>query len=129
MAGGDRKNADSILLTALASGKSIQACAQMAEVSEATVYRRLRSTKFKRRLIRARGQMLTRSLNLLADGSASAAIVLRKLLKASGEKVRLAAAKAILEQVAKMRESVEMAEQIAELQRRMDASDNMKVKR
>ena len=42
MAGGDRKNADSALVAALAGGSTVEAAAHLAGVSQSTAYRRLK---------------------------------------------------------------------------------------
>ncbi len=121
MAGGARKAADDALVAALAGGSTVQAAAQLGGVSEATVYRRLKDPAFRRRIATARAEVLERALGHLAQGSAEAAIVLRSLLAESkDERIRLAAARAVLELGPRLREDVEVAEEIAELRRQLE---------
>jgi hypothetical protein len=116
VAGGDRSGADAALLAALAGGASIQAAAQLAGVSESTAYRRLRSRPFRRRLDRARQEMLDRALGHLSRGGTEAAITLRKLLRSEDARVKLGAAKCILESGAKVKEAAELERRIAALE-------------
>lgn len=120
MAGSGRENANSALLAALAGGKSIQGAAKLCGVSEQTVRRRMRSPEFKQELSQARSAMLARAIGHLAAGSTESSITLRKLLKSSNEKIKLGAARSILELGVKMRENVEMAEELRLIKQRLD---------
>lgn len=114
-----KKNGDERLIALLAGGKSVQASAQLAETSERTIRRRMADPTFRQRLNQARAEVLDRALAHLAMGSSEASITLRRLLRKGGEKTRLLAAKAILEIGTKVRESVEMEQRIADLERRL----------
>jgi hypothetical protein len=122
MADNGRQNAEGALIAALACGKSIRAAAALCEVSERTIYRRLQRPAFRRKLARARAQLLDRAIGHLAAGSAGAAVVLRNLLRADDPRVRLGAARAILTVGDKLRESTEMEERIAALEARQRQS-------
>jgi hypothetical protein len=60
--------------------------------------------------------MVQRALGRMADGMADAADKLRQLLNAESESVRLGAARALLELGAKLRDSVELASKVEELE-------------
>lgn len=98
MAGGDRKNADSLLIAALAGGSTIAAAAQRAGVSERTVWRRLDDPAFVARLDAAKQQTVQAAIDRLAAGATDAATTLVGLLeKEQPPSIRLRAAVAILE--------------------------------
>lgn len=116
MAGGGRKNADEALLAALAGGASVQAAGRLSGLSERTVYRRLQDRAFRARLNQARADMLERALGHLSRGAAEAAVTLRRLLRSADERVKLGAARSILELGAKIREGVDLAQRVAALE-------------
>jgi hypothetical protein len=111
-----RKNADAALVLALAGGKTVEAAAGEAGVSERTAYRRLEDPEFRRRVTEARATMVERALGKTADGMADAADTLRRLLTAGSGPVQLGAARSLLELGVKLRESVELEERIAALE-------------
>jgi hypothetical protein len=98
MAAGGRSHADTVLLTALASGQTIEAAAQIAHISERTARRRLDDETFQRALAEARRALLAQALGVLSDATTAAARTLRALLDAESESVRVRAAVAILDQ-------------------------------
>jgi len=114
-----RRNADEALALAVASGQTLRDAAQTARVGERTATRRWADADFRRRVAHLRGDMVQRSLGRMADGMAEAADVLRKLLAAESESVRLGAARSLLELGVKLRESVELEERLADLERRI----------
>ena len=116
MPGGERKNANPMLLVALAGGATVQEAAQRAGVGEATVYRRLKAPTFQRKLRAARSAMVERAVGKLSEASTEAVDTLQELLQADGETVRLGACRAILELGSKLRESTEYAERITALE-------------
>ena len=101
---------------ALASGQSIREAAASCDVGERTVKRWLTRPTFRRRVGELRGDMVDRALGRLADGMTEAADVLRQLLAAEGESVRLGAARSLLELGVKLRESVELESRLAALE-------------
>jgi hypothetical protein len=116
-----RKNADDAMLLELASGKTVQAVAELCDVSERTVRRRQADPDFRQRLHTLRAEMIERGLGKLADGVADAAQALRNLLaEGKSESVKLAAAKVILEQAVKLREAAELEERIRALEERLN---------
>ena len=118
MAGNGRRKADEALALALAAGQTLRAAAPAAGVSERTAARRWADPAFRRRVAELRGEMVHRALGRMADGMAEAADVLRQLLAAKSESVRLGAARSLLELGVKLRESVELEERLLALEER-----------
>jgi HEAT repeat protein len=116
MADRGRQNADDALALALASGQTLRDAAQTADVGERTAARRWADPTFRHRVVELRGEMVERSLGRLVDGMCAAADVLRQLLAAASEHVRLAAARSLLELGVKLRESVELEARLAALE-------------
>ena len=123
MAGNGRHRADDRLITTVAGGSTVQAAAQLCEVSERTVYRRIADPAFRQQLTRARAEMVERALGHLAAGSTEAGIVLRNLLGGEDDRVKLGAARTILEVGNKLRESVELEQRLADLERRLASEE------
>lgn len=122
MSGNVRKNGRPAAVLALASGETVAAAARKAGVTERTVYRWRQDDAFRREVDQARAEMFSRALGCMAEGAASAALVLRQLcLKAKSENVKLGAARALLEQGPKLRESVELEERLRALEERAAA--------
>ncbi len=95
VAGGDRKNADTVLIAALAGGATVEDAAKTARVSERTAYRRLEGADFRAQVAEARRAMVERTVAQLADAGTAAAATLRALLDAEAASVRLGAARAM----------------------------------
>jgi hypothetical protein len=120
---GRQKNVDEELIVNLAAGRSYRAIEGLMSISRATIIRRMRNPDFRRRVRQARQDYLQRALGHLARGSTDAAIVLRNLLRSVDPKVRLGAAKAILDSQARFHEIEDLTtelndlkEQIAQMQ-------------
>jgi hypothetical protein len=113
-----RTNANDLIIAALAAGKSAQEAADAAGVSGRTVARRLADPTFRLRVQTTRGEMVGRALGRMADGMSEAADVLRGLLRADAESVRLGAARALIDLGSKLRDSVELEQRIAALEAR-----------
>jgi hypothetical protein len=110
-----RRNADEALALAMASGQTLRKAAAAAGVSERTAARRVADPTFRRRISELRGEMVHRSLGLMTDGMCAAAERLRDLLDARNESVCLGAARSMLELGIKLRELVELTEDLKEL--------------
>jgi len=67
--------------------------------------------------------MLQRSLGRMADGMTEAAEVLRDLLNANSESVRLGACRAMLELGVKLRETIDHEERLRVLETRLKNGD------
>jgi hypothetical protein len=117
MAGNGRNNADSLAL-ALAAGDAVIEAASKARMSERTVYRRLADPAFRRHAQNLRGEMVGRALGRMTNGMSEAANVLRPLLEAKSETVRLGAARSLLEIGSKLRDSVELEARLEALEER-----------
>jgi hypothetical protein len=117
MAGSGRRNADDSLALAVAGGQTLRDAAVAVGIGERTAARRWADAAFRRRVCELRGEMVARTLGRMADGMVEAASVLRKLLKAKSENVRLGACRAILELGTKLRDSVEVEERLQALER------------
>ena len=117
MAGNGRNNGDALALALAAGDTAIEAAAK-ARMSERTVYRRLADPAFRRHVQALRGEMVGRALGRMANGMSEAADVLRSLLAAKSESVRLGAARSLLEIGSKLRESVELESRLQALEER-----------
>ena len=113
-----RQPGEELLLSALAAGGPIEQAASAAGVSQRTVYRRLAEPGFRARLAASRDQLVVEALGELAASATEAAATLRRLLWARDERVQLGAARVLLDQLLRMRETVELAERVAALERR-----------
>jgi hypothetical protein len=107
------------LAMALAEGDTVQAAAEKAGIGRTTAFRRLADPVFRQRIQTFRGDMIGRALGRMADAMTEGADVLRDLLKAQSESVRLGACRALLELGVKLRESVELEERLAALETRI----------
>jgi hypothetical protein len=121
VAGNGRQNADEALALALASGQTLRLAAEAAGIGERTAARRWADAEFRRRVSVLRGDLVGRALGRMADGMSAAADVLRQLLAAESESVRLGAARSLLELGVKLREAVEMEERLAAVEARYPA--------
>ncbi len=115
--GGFSGKGDSAFLLALARGVAVKTAAQAAGVSERTASRRLADPEFRRAVSAARAALLDRAIGQLADASSDAAEVLKGLLNVADPRIRVRAATSILELAPKLRESAELEERVAELER------------
>jgi AcrR family transcriptional regulator len=118
VAGNGRKNADGVLVAALAGGMTVAESARQAGIGERTVYRRLEDPAFRWTVADARGRLLEHAVGQLAEASTAAAATLRALLDAEADTVRLGAARSILELGGRLREWVELEARIAALEAR-----------
>jgi HEAT repeat protein len=116
-----RQNADEALALTLASGQTLRDAAAAVGVSERTAARRWGDPSFRQRVAELRTDMVQRSLGRLADGMSEAADVLRQLLAAKSESVRLGASRSMLELGVKLREAVELEQRIATIENQLQA--------
>jgi hypothetical protein len=107
---------DPTLIAALAGGASFRDAARQARVSERTVTRRMADDEFRLQVSHARARMIDRALGLLSHAAAQASGTLWTLLSSSDERVRLAAARSILEIGPRLREQVDLEERLARLE-------------
>jgi hypothetical protein len=92
-----RRNADEALALALASGATLRDAASGAGIGERTATRRWADSAFRQRVTELQHEMVARCMGRLTDGMTEAADVVRKLMSADSESVRLAAARTMLD--------------------------------
>ena len=100
----------------MAVGRTVEAAAKSAGVSEATARRRLTDAGFRQQLDEARGAAVERAVSRLGATATLAADTLQRLLSAKSERVQLGAARAILELGVRLRESEQVAARVAALE-------------
>jgi len=96
--------------------ESVADAARLARVSERTVYRRLKDEAFVQRVNQARTSLLQQAVGRLAKAVPKASDVLDKLLDSEDERVRLQAAKAVLDSSVKLGDAVAYEERLAALE-------------
>ncbi len=116
--GGERKRAEELLLAGLAAGATVEQAAETAGLSARTAYRRLTEPRFRRRLATARDELAGEALSELAGCASDAVATLRRLLRAENEHVQLGAARTLLDQLLRLRDALELAERVANLERK-----------
>lgn len=121
--GGSRKGAAALAAVALAGGASIAEAARRSKVGEQTVRRWLKQPKFRARVNALRGEMVGAAVNTLSQSMTGAAVALERLLKSKSEGTRLRAAQSVLSLATKLRESEELEQRIAELERQFAKGD------
>jgi len=114
---GDLWAGDDALVAALAAGSTVPDAAKRANMSERTARRRLDDPAFRRRVSEARGELYSAAMGRLAAVATKAADTLEKLLTSTRDAVALGAARSILELGQRLRESVELEQRIAALER------------
>jgi hypothetical protein len=111
-----RIKTDDTLIRALASGATVEDAARQCGVSEALVRRKLRDERFRRELARCRGGMTCRVAGVLTAAGLEAVKTLLDLQKPGiAPATRLGAARAVLEVGMKLREVIDLAVQLIEL--------------
>jgi hypothetical protein len=91
------RKGQAVFLTALAGGATVRDAAREAGISERTAHRRMRDPGFRYFLERLQVVFIDRAVGRLAKASTAAADRLRDLLDSPSEKIRLAAARYVLE--------------------------------
>lgn len=125
MAHQGRKNADHLLLLALACGMTVENAADTAHISRRTAHRRLNDAEFAKRLEELRKDMVERTSAMITAAGPEAVKTLRNLLDASnGGAIRLGAARALLELGVRLRDLVVVEERLAALEERISATQS-----
>src|SRR5262245_50000279 len=101
------------LALALAAGGTVRAGAAKAKVSERTARNWLAEDAFRARVEELRAAMLERTMSTTIKASTRAAATLAKLLESKDDRVKLGAAKALLEQAVRLREAVSLEQRVA----------------
>lgn len=111
-------------MLALACGATAEAAARQCGLTEPAVRRKLADERFRRRVVQARGELTARTCGLLTAAGLEAAEALVELARAGGPPaVRLAAAKAVLEQGVKLRTVVDLETRVQELEALIDEQE------
>ena len=119
MAHRGRHSADSVLLAALAAGRTAQQAAQEAHVGVRTVTRRLADADFRAALAAARQVMVAQALGVLAGAAQQAAETLERNLTCGTPSVEIAAARTILTEAQAAIALTEVQERLAALESRL----------
>ncbi len=119
-----KKQAEEALVSALASGATVEDAARRCGIDEKAVRRRLTDEKFRKRIVAARAALTERTCGLLTAAGLAAAEALVELARGDGPPaVRLAAAKAVLDAGLKLREVVDLEARVDDLERQLDAQE------
>src|SRR5262245_36736735 len=116
-----RASADEPLALALATGATVEGAAAAAGVSVGTVYRRLRLPEFRALVQARREQLLGQAAGKLAGGGGKAADVLVGLLDSGNEKVKLNAARAVLEFMTRLAELIDVLGRMGKAEEQLKA--------
>jgi hypothetical protein len=102
---------------ALACGATAESAARQVNISESTVFRRLRNTEFSQQLQQTKSEMVQRTASMLTASGMESVKTLLELQKASNTgPVRLGAARAVLEIGMRAREFAELEGRLAMLE-------------
>jgi hypothetical protein len=122
MADKQRKKNDHALLMVLACGATVEAAAKQVNLSDRTIYRRLKDPVFKRQLAQVRADMVQRTAGTLTAAAAECVRTLVTLLNPQEPgPVRLAAARAVLELGIKFREAADIEQRLIDLEAQVAA--------
>jgi hypothetical protein len=122
MADSQPKRADR-LAARVAVGETIRAAARAMKIGERTAYRWAGELGFKARVAELRSAMVSSAAGRLADGMGVAAGKLRALIgKAKDDRVKLAAAKAVIELGMKVAELAELQDRVAAIENQLGAN-------
>jgi hypothetical protein len=115
-----------VLLAALACGATVEAAAQRANVSRATVLRRLRDPEFKRKLTEMGTEMVQRTASALTAASMESVRTLIALQQPTvAAATRLGAARSVIELGIKLREVADLAERLTALEQHVAVNNAM----
>jgi hypothetical protein len=116
-----RKQADELLLMALACGATVEAAARAAGISKATAFRRLQDPEFSKKLKQAKADMVQRTEGMLTASGMESVKTLMELQKpVAPPAVRLGAARSVLELGMKVRERADLEERLAALEQQAE---------
>src|SRR5438105_3034289 len=100
----------------LAAGRTIRGTARACQISESVIYKWLKKVAFTKRIDALRALMLEAAMGRLTNDMTRASGVLRRLLEHADGRLRLNAAKTILESAARLRETVAMDQRLKALE-------------
>ena len=111
---------DPMIALALAGGQSIAEVAEQFGLSRRTVERRLADPEFRRLVAEFRGQLIATALGYFAENMTRAARTIGALLDSPQEHIRLRAARTLITSGLRIRDSVELADQVNGLKAELD---------
>ncbi|MFY9611633.1 MAG: hypothetical protein WAU45_23845 [Blastocatellia bacterium] len=117
------RHSEAILITSLAGGSSVREAAALAGVSERTAHRRWSDPGFRLKVNEAWSEIVRQAVGKLGDASTHAAAVLRELLNADSESVRLSAARSILDHTVRLSEFANVEQRLSNLESALQASE------
>jgi nucleoid-associated protein YgaU len=106
------------LVIALASGSSMAEAADAAKVSLRSAERYASAAEVKSRVAEIRDRMFAQAVHVLANSAGAAARAMRGLIDSEDERVRLAAAKCVLEIGPVLHEYSDLTERLAAIEAR-----------
>jgi hypothetical protein len=116
----NRQAANETLMIALACGATVEQAARQAGMSRRTAQRRLADETFKKRLKEMTAEMVKRTAGMLTAASQESVKTLLRLHDTSNPPaVQLGAARSVLQLGMKQRESSDLEERMAEVERRV----------
>lgn len=119
MAGNGRHDADEALAAQLAAGLTVPAAAAKVGVGERTVRRRLKDPAFRQQVNDLKAEIVSRGVSILGRSMSGAAAELAKLMTSKDERIRLHAAKSVIELTIKTRAAEDLERRIANLESRL----------
>lgn len=124
MAHRGRRNADSLLIAALAAGKTQSEAAHHAGVSLRTVARRVDEPDFRQAVLETRAALIEQATGKLAESTTRAADALIELLADESATVRLSAARSLLDYAGRYVETGDLTERISRIEALVDAQQS-----
>ena len=118
---GRPRKGETMLIEALARGLTLKEAARQAKVGETTAWRRWQEPAFRQAVAEQRGALLGKASGVLAEATGRAAETLAELLGAEAASIRLAAARAVLDQATRMAELLDLAERVGKLEAQSQA--------
>jgi hypothetical protein len=120
VAKGSKPTRDDQIAMHIASGKSAVKTAELLGLHERSVRKRLSRPEVAAKVREFRAEAINRAMFLLGNSMTGAGAVLVKLAKRGRDRVRLQAAKALLDAAFKAHHAVDLEQQIAELSAKVD---------
>jgi hypothetical protein len=112
-----RRKRDDALALALAAGQTVRDAAVTAGLGERTATRRWADPAFRQRVVDLRTEAVQRATAKMGDTMVEAVDVLRQLLAAESDSVRLGACRVVLEHGTKLRELIDHEDRLEALER------------
>ena len=106
------------IIPVILGAKNISEGVKAAKISRDTFYEYLKDPVFKAEFVKQRREIVDLALHELKSAAGEAVTVLRKLLTARHEAIRLRTALGILEHISKFIQHEELEQRITELERR-----------